>query len=65
MNARAPIRVQVELPEEEAWALAQFLKRAGYTDYRGQAIDEDEASRMRDAGERLREALAGAGVAPR
>lgn len=65
MNARAPIRVQVELPEEEAWALAQFLKRAGYTDYRGQAIDEDEASRMRDAGERLREALAGAGVALR
>jgi hypothetical protein len=65
MNSPAPIRVSVELPEEEAWAFAQFLKRAGYTDYRGQAIDENEACRMRDAGERLREALAGAGVAPR
>jgi hypothetical protein len=57
--------MHVELPEEEAWALAQFLKRTGYTDYRGQAIDECEATRMRDAGERLREALARAGVAPR
>jgi hypothetical protein len=65
MHAPAPIRVRVELPEEEAWALAQFLKRAGYTDYRGQAIDECEATRMRDAGERLREALAREGVAPR
>jgi hypothetical protein len=57
--------VQVELPDGLAWALAEFLKRAGYRDYRDLAADEQEAWDMLEAGERLRAALADKGIAPR
>ena len=57
--------VQVELPDGQAWALAEFLKRVGYNDYRPLAVDEQEARDMQEAGEKLREALAEKGVAPR
>ncbi len=57
--------LHIELPENEAWALAQFLKRVGYNDYRPLAIDEREAWDMLDAGEKVRAALAEKGVAPR
>jgi hypothetical protein len=56
---------QVELPDDEAWALAQFLKRAGFSDYRQLAVDEREAWDMLDAGEKMRRALAERGFAPR
>lgn len=54
-----------ELTPDQAWALAQFLKRVGVDDYRRLAVDGDEAWAMLDAGERLRAALAAAGYAPR
>ena len=57
--------LHIELPEHEAWALAEFLKRAGFSDYRALAVDEDEAYEMRDAGEKVRRALAEQGIAPR
>ena len=59
------MNVQVELNTDQAWALAQFLKRVGYSDYRSLAVDADEAYVMVDAGERVRKALAESGVAPR
>ena len=59
------VTVRVALPEDEAHALAQFLKRAGVSDYRRLAADEAEAYAMRDGAERLREALAAIGIAPR
>lgn len=55
----------VEMPEENAWALAQFLKRIGYADYREMAASEEEAWEMQAAGEALRAALAEQGIAPR
>jgi hypothetical protein len=57
--------LQVELPDDQAWAFAEFLKRAGYSDYRALAASEQEAYDMRDAGEKVRAALAEQGIAPR
>ena len=60
-----PIHVVIELPEDEAWAFAQFLKRAGQSDYLRLAENEQEAYSMVDAGEALRKALSEAQCAPR
>lgn len=57
--------IEVELPDDVALALSEFLKRAGYSDYRGLAASEQEAYEMQDAGEKLRMALAEKGIAPR
>lgn len=59
------MNINVELPDDLAWALAQFLKRVGYNDYRALAVDEQEAYEMVDAGEKVRAALADKGIAPR
>jgi hypothetical protein len=59
------IVITVELTEAEAMAYAQFLKRVGWREYRDNAVNEDEAYLMRDAGGKIREALANAGYAPR
>jgi len=61
----AAVTLHLTLPAGEAWALAEFVKRAGYSDYRALAVDADEATAMQDAAERLRIALAEAGYAPR
>jgi len=57
--------IQVELTEDQACALAQFLKRAGHGLYSQCAIDEHEAYDMLFAGDKLRRALAEQGYAPR
>lgn len=54
-----------ELSDGEAWALAQFVKRVGWTEMRSNAVDEAEAEEMRSAIEKLQRALADAGVVPR
>ena len=59
------VTVQLQLSDEQAWALAQLLKRLGFGDCRGLAQDDNEAWLMMVAAERLRQALAEAGVAPR
>ncbi len=59
------ITIEVELNTDQAWALAQFVKRVCFSDYRALAIDQDEAYEMVDAGERVRRALAEKGIAPR
>jgi hypothetical protein len=61
----AAVTLHLSLPAGEAWALAEFVKRAGYSDYRPLAVDADEATAMQDAAERLRIALAESGYAPR
>jgi hypothetical protein len=58
-------RGHAELTEAETWALAQFIKRVGWTEFRGNAADEAEACEIRSAIDKLQQALAGAGVAPR
>jgi hypothetical protein len=59
------IQIKVILTDEQAWEFAQFLKRVYYADYLQHATGEAEAYRMVEAGERIREALAQAGYAPR
>jgi hypothetical protein len=59
------VRIEVELDDRQAEALAQFLKRVGWSEWRGNAVDDDEAAQMRSACERVRQALADAGHSPR
>ena len=57
--------IVIELTDAQAWAFAQFVKRAGLSDYRALAADQDEAAAMLCAGEVIRKALADAGWSPR
>jgi hypothetical protein len=57
--------VRVELNAAQAWALAQLLKRIGWSDCRSLAEDEAQTHLMIEAAERVRAALAAVGYAPR
>jgi hypothetical protein len=59
------VRVSFELPDEQAWEFAQFLKRAGFSVYRKLAGCDEEAYLMLYASDALRKALAEVGYAPR
>ena len=59
------VTLHIELSDENAWALAQFLKRLGFSDCRALAVSEEEAWQMIRAAEAVRAALAGQGYAPR
>ncbi|PKD39464.1 hypothetical protein CWO84_15155 [Methylomonas sp. Kb3] len=59
------ICLSVSLSEQEAWDLAQFLKRAGFADFRSNAIDDEEAYRMLAVAQKLRSNLAAIGYKPR
>lgn len=59
------VTVKFDVPEEQAEALAQFLKRVGFADYRNHAVSENEAYQMLYASQTLRSALAVVGFAPR
>ena len=62
---RSALVLTVEGAPFEAWAFAQFLKRATWDHYRSLAVSDDEAYAMQRQGERLRRALAEQGYAPR
>lgn len=53
------------LSEQEAWDLALFLKRTGFSDFRSQAVDDEEAYRMRAVAEKVRRNLVAIGYDPR
>jgi hypothetical protein len=59
------ITLSARLTDAEAWNLAQFFKRVGFSEFRSNARDEQEAYAMRDAADIIRKALADAGYAPR
>ena len=59
------MQLHFALSKDEAWNLAQFLKRIGFADFRGNAQDDDEAYATRDAAARARLTLEQAGYAPR
>jgi hypothetical protein len=65
MNHENLVEITVELTGVQAWEFAQFLKRACFSDYRSHATSDEEAYRMINAGERIRQALAEQGYAPR
>ena len=61
------VAVVVDLSPDLARALAQFVKRVGWSEIRSSsnAVDGEEAEQVRAALEYLRDALAVAGFAPR
>lgn len=59
------IAIPLELTEQQALDLAQFVKRVGWSEMRANAVDDEEASGIRDALEKVRTALAEVGYAPR
>lgn len=59
------IQITVVLTDAQAWEFAQYLKRACFSDYRSHATSDEEAYQMINAGERIRQALAEQGYAPR
>ena len=65
MEQSRDVQLSCLLTDGEAWNLAQFLKRVGFSDFRANAQDDAEAYAMRDAADRVRAALAEAGYAPR
>lgn len=62
MNA---VTVTLELTPQQALALAQFVKRVGWSEFRQNAVDDDEAYVIRDAVDRVAAGLAEVGYAPR
>ena len=60
-----PVFIWLELEENEAFALAQFVKRADWSDIRGNALSDTEGEEIQKALEKLGEALAKLGYAPR
>lgn len=59
------VAINLELSPQEALALAQFVKRTGWTDAREKATSDDEAYLMMDGLNVLQRALAEAGYSPR
>ena len=59
------VRLNFELNDDQAWALAEFLKRAGFSEFRAMAKDDAEAYDMQTAGIQVANALRDAGYAPR
>lgn len=57
--------LSVELTDEQAEALAQFVKRVGWSEMRQLAVDDNEANVIRFAVDRVQQALAVEGFAPR
>lgn len=57
--------LDINITEKQAWAIAQVLKRIGFSDYRQLSYDDAEAYAALTAGEAIREALAVNGYAPR
>jgi hypothetical protein len=53
------------LPSDEAWALAELVKRMGFSDCRVNAVDDAEAHKQMDALAKLQKALAESGFNPR
>jgi hypothetical protein len=59
------LTLELEMTDFEASSLAQFVKRAGWVEYKNNAVDDTEAYAMADAMAKLQSALARAGYNPR
>ena len=65
MMSDQQILVELLLGDAQALALAQLVKRIGWSEMRSLAVSEDEAYLMRDAVSEVAKALAAEGYAPR
>lgn len=59
------VTVTTVLPPNEAMALAQFVKRVGWHEFRQNAVDDNEAAEIRAAISKLQDSLAIQGYSPR
>jgi hypothetical protein len=59
------MQINVELTDEQAWALAQFCKRSCWQHFRECATSDTEAEEQIAAVEQLRLALVVVGIEPR
>jgi len=59
------LTICVELDESTAWALAQFVKRVGWVEFRNNAVDDIEAYKMRDGIDAIQKELNSEGYSPR
>lgn len=57
--------LSLELTADQANALAEFVKRCGWSEWRQNAVDDAEAYLMRDAFDQLSRALKDSGYSPR
>ncbi len=58
-------KARFEIPEHEAWAFAQFLKRSTFDTFKACSANEEETYDMIGAVEKPREGFAMAGFDPR
>jgi hypothetical protein len=65
LDEQKMVTFNVTINEELADALAQFLKRVGWSEMRQNAVNDVEAYTMRDALDQVRKALQEAGYDPR
>ncbi|MDO8729544.1 MAG: hypothetical protein Q7K26_06750 [bacterium] len=59
------VTITAQLSDEAAQALAQFLKRVGFVEWRQNSVNEEEAYLMREGCDTIAKALADAGYDPR
>ncbi len=59
------VTITAQLTDPQALALAQFVKRVGWSEFRTNAVDDDEARLIRAAVDVLMAGLREAGYAPR
>ena len=59
------MNLNLELTDDQAHALAQFVKRFGWQEWRQNAVDDDEAAMMRQAFDQLAKSLRDGGYSPR
>lgn len=57
--------ISIDLTSEESEALAQFLKRVGFSDFRKLSTSDEEAYTMQSGAEKIRRFLAKDGFSPR
>lgn len=58
-------KLSLELDDQHAMALAQFVKRVSWNDLRGCAANDDEAWLMKNAIDKLQHAMSEEGYSPR
>jgi hypothetical protein len=59
------ITLSVDLTDDEAWEMAQLMKRIGWSEWRDLSTSDDEADLMRTGCSKVQHALAEAGYSPR
>jgi len=59
------VNIVLPLTDQEAWDLAQLVKRFGFVDAKNNAANDFEAQRMLDVIVKIQRVLTNAGVQPR